>query len=188
MKAYCLRAKKKSGFTLVELMIVVAIIGIIAGSMVVKFNAKTDKATTTMNLSSLRSLDKAAESYIAEGLVTTTAVTGDVAVWGGTTSHWMTAAERTALVTSLARAGKITPEGSAALEAARFRAYVTANGGGTAPVAVTIMQYQHSATDPYVVNGNKTCSAAFMADAVVLTAGTDYSGFGTPTSWEVALQ
>jgi len=66
--------KKRTGFTLVELLIVIIIIGILAGAMLLVAGSGTDKAEATKIVSNLRSLKAAALMYYADN-PNTTAVT-----------------------------------------------------------------------------------------------------------------
>jgi len=67
--------KKRSGFTLVELLIVIIIIGILAGSMLLLLGTSSDKAEATKIISDLRSMKAAALMYYADGKRTVTGVT-----------------------------------------------------------------------------------------------------------------
>ncbi|TDY52063.1 prepilin-type N-terminal cleavage/methylation domain-containing protein [Aminivibrio pyruvatiphilus] len=64
--------KKRTGFTLVELLIVIIIIGILAGAMLLVAGSGTDKAEATKIVSNLRSMKAAALLYYADNPSETT--------------------------------------------------------------------------------------------------------------------
>jgi general secretion pathway protein G len=74
--------KKRTGFTLVELLIVIIIIGILAGAMLLVAGSGQDKAEATKIVSNLRSLKAAALMYWADNPNVTSAdvTTGNVAL------------------------------------------------------------------------------------------------------------
>ncbi len=66
MRSNQVRAMRRKGFTLVELLIVIIIIGILAGAMLLVMGSGTDSAEATKIVSDLRSLKSAALLYYGD--------------------------------------------------------------------------------------------------------------------------
>ncbi len=64
----------QKGFTLVELMVVIAILGVLAAIAIPKFNESTAKANTARIQADLRTLDSALVQYQADGGTVTNAL------------------------------------------------------------------------------------------------------------------
>ncbi len=61
-----MKSMKRKGFTLVELLIVIVIIGILAGAMMMLMGSSTDKAEATKIISDIRTMKGAALQYYAD--------------------------------------------------------------------------------------------------------------------------
>ena len=71
------RATRKSGFTLVEIMIVVAIIGLLAAIAIPNFNRAREAAQATTCISNLRIIDSAKSQWALENHKQNTDTPGD---------------------------------------------------------------------------------------------------------------
>ena len=74
------KLRKAKGFTLVELLIVIIIIGILAGMMMLATGAATDKAEATKVVSNMRNIKAAAVMAYADGLTWAEVVANDASV------------------------------------------------------------------------------------------------------------
>ena len=72
-----MKMRKAKGFTLVELLIVIIIIGILAGMLLLAVRSATDKAEATKIVNALRNYKSASLMYYT-----------DHSVWPGTTDNW----------------------------------------------------------------------------------------------------
>lgn len=61
-----LRIKKKKGFTLIELIVVIAILGILAAVLIPRFSGFTDRARTTQVLTNAKQIATAADALFTE--------------------------------------------------------------------------------------------------------------------------
>ena len=82
------KLNNRKGFTLVELIVVIAILGILSAIAVPKYNASRSSAEKTAHNANVRTLESAANMYIAENgatamdtSATKTALTSYVQTW-----------------------------------------------------------------------------------------------------------
>ena len=71
--------KKSKGFTLIELIIVIAILAVLAAIALPKYNNSKRKSVITAHNANVRVLESAALNYVANG--------GGAATWPGDASH-----------------------------------------------------------------------------------------------------
>lgn len=76
------KINNRKGFTLVELVVVIAILGILSAIAVPRFTASRENATITAHNANVRTLESAANMYVSNG--------GGAATWTGvTTESWI---------------------------------------------------------------------------------------------------
>lgn len=106
------RAERQAGFTLLELLVVVVIIGVLAAIAIPKFASSKDRAHLSAMQADLRNLVTAQESYFSDNRTYTTALTttqfsttagvtvtvGAVGASGWNATAWHTGTTRTCAI------------------------------------------------------------------------------------------
>ncbi len=130
---------KQKGFTIVELLIVIVIIGILAAISIVAYNGVTQKARDDQRLSDARNIANAAASYNAEEGKWLT--TSEMAATSGTSL----ATYKTVSVSSTA-IGKIQVGTTPALSTTNDKYIVAACGSPQTGMSVTYLKEADSTT------------------------------------------
>lgn len=89
-------SKKKSGFTLVEILIVVIILGILAAIVIPQFTGASQEARASSLVSQLQTLRSQIMLYRTQHADTLPDLTGGTADPAGTTTHWDALTQRVA--------------------------------------------------------------------------------------------
>lgn len=137
--------KSERGFTIVELLIVVVIIGILAAIVIVAYNGVTNRAKSSKSAATASSIVKKLEAYNAEGVgpgYPTAYSTTIAASANSATSYYIPAGSYTLKTTAVAATDSETTF--------NITTCTAGNGGG---LAVTVWDYAAGAKKDYFAGG-----------------------------------
>ncbi|HEY8886052.1 MAG TPA: prepilin-type N-terminal cleavage/methylation domain-containing protein [Candidatus Microsaccharimonas sp.] len=163
------KLQAERGFTIVELLIVIVVIGILAAITIVSFNGVTARANTANAVSAVNTVATKAEAYNSEP--TTTGYPSTFALLTGATAAGTSYLVTGVTFTATAIAAAPTP-------ASTINFYVCGTAAGAAST---------SAATTTVVTGNQVKAWDFSKSAISTTVGTAGQTSGTaPNTYAVS--